>query len=316
MNPIPTHIKSITKGKISFQGKPDISIIILNYNAKDVLFDCLKSIEIQQGLKIQVIVVDNISTDDSVSMLKKEFKNIDLVERDTPKGFSAGNNAGVPQAKSDMILFLNPDMKLENKDDLKKCLDFYQSQENIGIMTCRVNLAISGKIDQTCHRGFPTPWAALTHFSGLSKVFPKSKLFSQYSASYLDYDTPHPIDSGGGMFMLLNRSIGDQIGWWSEDYDLMGEDIDFFYRVNQLGLVNWYWPEVKVLHYKGYSTGKSKQSQKVSKASIETKKRVKGWSVDAMEVFYKHHYQQKYPFFINWLVYLGIKIIRLIRVGI
>jgi len=314
MNPIPTHIKSITKGKPDYKGKPDISIIILNYNAKDVLYDCLKSIQVQTGLKIQTIVVDNNSTDDSVVMLRSEFKDIDLVERDTPKGFSAGNNAGVPQAKSDMILFLNPDMKLLEKNDLKKCIDFYNSKDNIGIMTCRVNLAITGNIDETCHRGFPTPWAAFTHFSGLAKLFPKSKLFAKYLSTYLDYNTEHLIDSGGGMFMLLHRSIADQINWWSEDYDLMGEDIDFFYRVNQLGYDNWYWPKVSVLHYKGYSTGKSKHSQKVTKASKQTKKRVRGWSVDAMEVFYKNHYQDKYPFFINWLVFLGIKIIRFVRV--
>lgn len=315
MKIIPTHVTAVHQPKkISYTGKPDLSIIILNYNAKTFLRDCLHSIRAQKGLKIQTIVVDNHSTDDSVAMLTAEFPDITLVLRDTPMGFSAGNNAGVPQAKADTILFLNPDMKLLNSDDLKRCYDKYHATKKVGLLTCRVNLVITGGIDETCHRGFPTPWASLTHFLGLSRLFPHSPLLGQYLQSYKGYDNEHEVDAVGGMFMLLSRQVGERVGWWDEDYPLYGEDLEFSFKAKEMGYQNLYWPEVTVLHYKGASTGMSQHSKTVTTASRSTTRRVKGWSIQAMEIFYRKHYQSVYPFFINWLVFLGIKLLKFKRV--
>lgn len=294
--------------------KPNISIIILNYNAEKFLRETLKSVMMQKGLKVQTIVVDNNSSDNSREMVKKEFKSVKWVQRDTSLGFSAGNNAGLPHAQADTILFLNPDASFTKSSDLKQCYDKLWSDKTIGTLTARVNLVLTGGIDETCHRGFPTPWAALTHFSGLSKLFPGIPLFNQYTKRYLGYTAEHEIDSVGGMFMLMRREVGDEVGWWDEDYPLYGEDIDFCYRIKQAGYRNLYWPKVTVLHYKGVSTGMSKQSQSVSTAKKDTIRRVKGWSVQAMEIFYRKHYQNKYPFFINWLVYLGLKLMYIRRV--
>lgn len=294
--------------------KPDVSVIILNYNALVFLRKTLASVMKQKGIKVETIVVDNNSSDDSKSMVNKEFPSVKWVQRDTSTGFSAGNNAGLPYAHADTILFFNPDIAFTKSDDLKRCLDKYYKTKNIGLLTSRVNLVVNGEIDATCHRGFPTPWAAFTHFSGLEKLFPNSKIFSQYTQSYKGYDTEHEVDAVGGMFMLLSKKLGDKIGWWDEDYPLYGEDIDFSYRVKKLGYKNIYWPSVIANHYKGASTGMSKSSKKVTSASKATTRRVKGWSIQAMEVFYAKHYAKKYPFFINWLVYLGIKLMKFYRV--
>ena len=294
--------------------KPDISIIILNYNAEKFLRETLKSVACQKGLSIETIVVDNNSSDNSRAMVKKEFPTVKWVQRHTSLGFSAGNNAGLPYAHAETILFLNPDASFIKSTDLKKCYRKLWSDSTIGALTARVNLVLTGGIDVTCHRGFPTPWAALTHFAGLSKLFPTIPLFNQYTKSYLGYTTEHEIDAVGGMFMLMRRAVGDQLGWWDEDYPLYGEDIDFCYRIHQAGYRNLYWPEVTVLHYKGVVTGMSAQSRQVSTANKATIKRVKGWSIQAMEIFYRKHYQKKYPFFITWLVYLGIKLLKFRRV--
>lgn len=294
--------------------KPDVSIIILNYNAEKFLRETLKSVEMQKGLKVQTIVVDNNSSDNSREMVKQEFPDALWVQRDTSLGFSAGNNAGLPHAKADTILFLNPDASFTKSDDLKRCYDKLWSDDTIGTLTARVNLVLTGGIDVTCHRGFPTPWASLTHFSGLAKLFPNTPIFNHYTKNYLGYDTEHEIDAVGGMFMLMRRSVGEQVGWWDEDYPLYGEDIDFCYRLHEAGYRNLYWPEVTILHYKGVTTGMSKQSAKVTTAKKDTIRRVKGWSVQAMELFYRKHYVQKYPFFINWLVFLGLKLMKFRRV--
>lgn len=293
---------------------PDVSIIILNYNAEQFLRETLKSVMMQKGLKVQTIVVDNNSSDNSREMVKTEFPTVLWVQRDTSLGFSAGNNAGLPHAKAKTILFLNPDASFTKSNDLKKCYDKLWSDDTIGTLTARVNLVLTGGIDVTCHRGFPTPWASFTHFSGLAQLFPNTPLFNHYTKNYLGYETEHEIDAVGGMFMLMRRSIGDEVGWWDEDYPLYGEDIDFCYRLHEAGYRNLYWPAVTVLHYKGVTTGMSQQSAKVSTAKKETTRRVKGWSVQAMELFYRKHYVQQYPFFINWLVFLGLKLMKFRRV--
>lgn len=293
---------------------PDVSIIILNYNAEKFLRETLKSVAKQKGLTIETIVVDNNSSDNSKAMVAKEFPTVKWVQRDTSLGFSAGNNAGLPHAHAQTILFLNPDASFTKSSDLKKCYDKLWSDDLIGTLTPRINLVLTGGIDETCHRGFPTPWAALTHFSGLSKLFPSIPLFNHYTKRYLGYTKEHEIDSVGGMFMLMRRSVGEQVGWWDEDYPLYGEDIDFCYRLHAAGYHNLYYPAVTVLHYKGVSTGMSKQSSSVSTAKKETTRRVKGWSIQAMEIFYRKHYVQKYPLFLTWLVFLGIKLLRFRRV--
>lgn len=293
--------------------EPDISIIILTFNAKAFLRECLTSIHAQQGLRIETIVVDNHSTDDTIAMIEKEFPLVTLVVRDTHEGFAAGNNAGVAYAHSNLILFLNPDTKLLHSTDLKQCVDKYKTTNTIGVLTCRINLALTGRLDETCHRGFPTPWAAFTYFSNLARIFPHTKLFGGYLQSYKDYNTEHEIDAAGGMFMLLSKQVGAQAGWWDEAYPLYGEDLDFCYRIKACGFKILYWPAVTVLHYKGISTGMSKESHDIATASKTTTKQVKGWSIQAMELFYKKHYQKKYPAFVNWLVSVGISLLKLKR---
>lgn len=296
--------------------KPDVSIIILNYNAKKFLRETLKSVQMQKGLQIETIVVDNHSSDASHAMVTQECPWVKWVQRDTSTGFSAGNNAGIPATHADTILFLNPDASFTQPDDLKRCYDTLWSDDTIGALTARVNLVITGGIDETCHRGFPTPWASFTHFCGLSQLFPQTPLFNHYTKRYLGYTTQHEIDAVGGMFMLMRRAVGQQVGWWDEDYPLYGEDLDFCYRLHEAGYRNLYYPQVKVLHYKGVSTGMSQQSQAVSIAKKDATRRVKGWSIQAMEIFYRKHYVKKYPFFFNWLIYLGIKLMKFRRLAL
>lgn len=292
---------------------PDVSVIIVSHNSQDFLRETLSSLHTQKGLIIETIVVDNNSSDNSDQMVKQEFAGVHWIARNTTTGFSSANNLGMQSAHGDTILFLNPDVTFSTSSDLKRCFDKLQSDASIGALTARVNLVLTGGIDETCHRGFPTPWAGFTHFSGLSKLFPNVPLLNQYTKRYLGYTQEHEIDAVGGMFMLMHKTVGDQVGWWDETYPLYGEDLDFCYRINEAGYHNLFYPAVTVRHYKGISTGMSTQSHSVTTAQQATIRRVKGWSIQAMEIFYRKHYAQKYPFFITWLVYLGIKLIKFRR---
>ena len=312
---------------------PDLSIIILNYNVKELLLNCLKSIFDSKGKEDnwQIIVVDNASADGSVEAVKEKYKVIgidsrfhgndkeqiassktprndnvvELVENKTNLGFSAGNNVGVKKTRAPVILFLNPDT-LAVDGAISKSLKYLESNPDIGALTCRVELP-DGKLDYSCHRGFPTPWNAFAYFSGLSKIFPRSPLFSGYTASYLDIRTTHEIDCLTGAFLMVRKIAGDQIGWWDKDYFWNGEDIEFCYSLKEKGWKIYFYPEVKIIHYKGSSSG----LWSTSAVKVDKDKRLKSAShaTSAMRVFYKKHFYKKYPPILRDFILVGIKML-------
>lgn len=275
---------------------PELSIIILNYNVKELLLDCLESVFGSKGKldKWQIIVVDNASTDGSVEEVRKRYQDIEILESKTNLGFAAGNNLGVKIAKAPVILFLNPDTVVAGHA-IQKTLEVLLSNPDYGAITCKVELP-DGRLDYSCHRGFPTPWNSLAYFTGLADRFPKSKLFSGYTASYLDTEKSHEIDCVTGAFLMVRKVAGEQIGWWDQDYFWNGEDIEFCYSLKEKGWKIYYYPEAKIIHYKGSSA---------KGAKLETIKH----GTSAMRIFYKKHYYKRYPPLFRDLVLGGIKLL-------
>lgn len=288
--------------------KIDLSIIILNYNAGQFVVECLESVENADkgGLTLEIIVVDNASTDDSLEKLKElnKIRTFQLIENKENFGFARGNNVGLPKANGRYILFLNPDT-LVNKDTLIFMVNFMDQNDKVGAATCKLELP-GGRLDDAAHRGFPTPWNAFSHFFGLENIFPNSRLFSGYGLGYLSRNTIHEIDALSGAFMIVRRRAGEEVGWWDEDYFWYGEDIDFSYRLKEKGWKIMYVPEVSIIHYKGVSSGVKKHTKEISTASRETRKRSARASIAAMKIFYKKHYFRKYPAPVLWLVWGGI----------
>ena len=168
---------------------PDLSIIILNYNVKDLLLNCLESVFKDPSSKNwQVIVVDNASSDGSVEAVKKEFPGVELITSKENLGFSAGNNSAISKVKAPTVLFLNPDTEIVD-GAISKSLEYLMTNPDIGAITCRVELP-NGKLDYSSHRGFPTPWNSFAYFSGLSKLFPKSPIFAGYTARKIGKGIP------------------------------------------------------------------------------------------------------------------------------
>ena len=258
-----------------------LSIVILSYNVKKLLLDCLKSIPSHKDWEI--IIVDNASIDGSDKLA--------TIKNKTNTGFAAGNNIGIKKAKGKYILLLNPDTIVRPKT-IETVLEYMQSHPDVGAATCRVELP-DGSLDYSCHRGFPNPWNSLMHFL---------RLRSSYSLKNIP-DTTHEIDALTGAFALVRRPAGDQVGWLDEDYFWNGEDIDFCYKLKEAGWKVMYIPDVKITHFKGSS----------AKATKDTRRKWATDSTQVMELFYKKHLAQKYPFFINWLVYAGIFILKQVR---
>lgn len=290
--------------------KPQLSIIILSYNTKKLLADCIDSLaKVTKEVDFEIIVVDNGSTDGSAEFVKTKHPDVTLVENRSNLGFARGNNKARKFARGEYVLFLNSDT-LVPKKTLGKSLLYLKRHKDIGALTCKLILP-DGSLDKDARRSFPTPWVAFSHFSGLDKLFSKSKFFSKYWYGYRSPDDIQEVDVLQGAFFLTKREILDKVGWFSEEYFLDGEDIDLCWKIIQAGHRIIYYPETSILHIKGASKGKIRRS--LGKVTKEEQIKFIHAGLDSMEIFYKKWLWNKYPLLLNWLVMLGINILRTLR---
>lgn len=296
--------------------KLDISTIIVNFNTPDLLRQCLDSVLVARKsspkLTVETIVVNVTPEDGSGDFLAKEYNWVKQIITKSNDGFAANNNKALPYVKGEYILYLNSDTTI-SPDSLSFIHSKLKADQQMGAATCRIDL-VSGNIDPDCHRGFPTPWAAFTHFSGLAKLFPKSKLFGQYHLTFMDIKKEHEIDALAGAFMMISKKVAERTGYFDEDYFFYGEDIDFCYRIKQAGYKIMFYPQVSIVHHKGASSGIRGESANISKATQEIKIKMAIASTKAMEIFYKKHWMEEYPKWLTKLVFVGINILRTVRV--
>lgn len=289
-----------------------LTIVILSYNVRMLLADCLNSLYADPESKgWEIVVVDNDSQDDSVKYVEKHYPKVKLIRSDRNLGFSAGNNLAVDEIKTPFTLFLNPDTVVP-EGTIPEMLTFMKKNSDVGAATCKVLLP-SGKLDDGCHRGFPTPWNAICHFGYLEKLFPTSALFTGYNLAYKGWDTIHEIDSLTGAFMLMPTSVGKQLNWWDEDYFWNGEDLDFCFRIKEAGYKVMYVPTVTMTHFKGSSGGYKSTSHGAKTANTNTKMLAAKSSTQAMRIFYGKHYQDQYPGWLSGLVLVGINLLEAYR---
>jgi GT2 family glycosyltransferase len=233
----------------------DLSVIIVNYNVKHFLEQCihsvLKSLELLKG---EVIVIDNNSVDGSCQMLREKFPHIKLIENKENLGFSKANNQGIRIARGRYVLLLNPDTIVQ-EDTFRKCYDFMEAHPDAGSLGVKM-IDGKGNFLPESKRSLPTPKVSFYKIFGLSALFPKSKIFGRYHLGYLDKNTIHKIDVLPGAFMFLRRSVLEQVGILDESFFMYGEDIDLSYRIKLAGFENYYFPETTIIHYKGESTKK------------------------------------------------------------
>jgi len=272
--------------------KKDLSVIIVNYNVKAFLEQCLIAIERARGeLDIEIFVVDNASVDGSQAMVKKRFPSVKLIENDRNVGFSTANNQALEKAQGDYILILNPDTLIQEDTllILKKHLD---ENHKLGAVGCKL-LNPDGSYQINSRRSFPTPWVAFSRIVGLSKIFPRSRLFGQYNLTYINPDAETEVDVLSGSLMMLRRKALDQVGYFDEDYFMYGEDIDLSYRIKKAGWHILYTPATQAIHYKGESTKKSEFSAITRFYST-------------MLIFIRKHFGGRYSFALRVLLTFGI----------
>jgi GT2 family glycosyltransferase len=233
-----------------------LTVIIVSYNVSHFLEQCIKSvIKASHSLNVDIIVVDNCSEDDSVSMIRNKFPGVKLIVNPDNRGFSKANNQAIRQSDSDYVLLLNPDTVLE-ESALIRTLGFMESHPEAGGLGIRM-IDGQGYFLPESKRGLPTPWASFCKMSHLSQLFPRSAFLNRYHAGHLSENETNKIEVLAGAFMLLRRKVLDEIGLLDEDFFMYGEDIDLSFRITKAGYFNYYFPEASMIHYKGESTRKS-----------------------------------------------------------
>jgi len=271
----------------------DISIVIVNYNVKYFLEQCLHSVrKASHDISFEVFVVDNNSVDGSCAMIREKFPEVHLIENNENLGFSKANNQAMRLSSGRYILLLNPDTVIE-EDTLTKCLDHMEKNPDTGALGVRM-IDGKGNFLPESKRSFPTPRIAFYKVFGFSRIFPKSRVFSRYHLGYLDEKKMNDVEVLPGAFMLLRKTALDKVGLLDEDFFMYGEDIDISYRLMRAGFRNVYFPETTIIHYKGESTRKGSMNYVIT-------------FYRAMIIFARKHFSpemaKSYTFLINIAIY-------------
>ena len=270
-----------------------LSVVIVNYNVEHFLEQCLYSVRrAMQGIDGEVFVVDNNSVDGSLKMLAAKFPEVKVIANKDNVGFAKANNQAIRISKGEYVLLLNPDTVVED-DTFSKCIAFMDAHPDAGGLGVKM-VDGKGQFLPESKRGLPTPMTAFYKIFGLSKLFPHSKRFSKYHLGYLPENETNPVDILAGAYMLMRRETLDKCGLLDETFFMYGEDIDLSYRITLAGYKNYYFPETRIIHYKGESTKKTT----VNYVLVFYK---------AMEIFAKKHFGKNrartFSFFINFAIY-------------
>lgn len=284
-----------------------LTIIILNYNTKDLTIRAVQSCLDLPYHDVHVVVVDNASSDGSVDAFKeveKRNERVSLIELKQNNGFAAGNNAALKDVTSKYVMLLNSDAYFPAGADLESAIDFLDQYEDIGMESPYVRLG-DGTIDPACHRGFPTPWNAWSYFLGFEKLGVFKSLFGGYHQTWKDLSVIHDIDACTGAAMIIRTTALEEVGLMDEQFFMYGEDLDWCFRFKELEWRILFFPALSVVHDK-HSSGLKKETRDKRRES-----KTKTAFYDAMKLFYKKH--NLGPTWMENLVLIGIHLLSKVR---
>jgi O-antigen biosynthesis protein len=272
----------------------DLSVVIVNYNVKYFLEQCLHAVKRAiKGMDAEVFVVDNNSVDGSCQHIRERFPWVSLIENRENTGFSKANNQAIRKASGKYILLLNPDTVVE-EDTFSKCYHFMEAHPDAGALGVKM-IDGRGHFLPESKRALPTPRVAFYKIFGLSALFPRSKKFGRYHMGHIPEDRTSEVEVLAGAFMFLRKEALDKVGLLDEDYFMYGEDIDLSYRIVKGGYKNYYFPGTTIIHYKGESTRKGSLNYVLV-------------FYNAMIIFARKHFTSKnartYSLIINLAIYL------------
>ncbi len=267
-----------------------LSVIILNYNVRYFLEQCVRSVQAAlNGIEAEIIVVDNASADDSCAMMQQLFPEVLLIQNTANIGFTKGNNIGVAQAQGEFICILNPDTVVA-EDTFSKLVAFAQNKSQLGMVGCQL-IDGSGQFLPESKRGIPTPWVAFTKITGLYKFFPSWSICTKYYAQHLLPNQTGEVEILVGAFLFVRKEVYTEVGGFDENCFMYADDIDLSYSLLKKGYINWYFAETTVIHYKGESTLRDHNYMLRFQ--------------EAMQFFYRKHFGQSV---FSWFFMIGLRV--------
>lgn len=277
-----------------------LSIIFVLYNARDVIETALDAVYASVvNFDYEVIIVDNKSPDDSVSLIRKKYLSQDGIAKKTKlilnpqnDGFGIGNNIGMKQATGDYILLLNTDTKLA-PDNLQTMINFLESRQDVGAATCKLVMA-NGEIDKASRRAEPNLLRSFFRLFGLQRLSPK--IFGGYNLMDKNPEQESELEACSGAYLMMSRIAYQKTGGFDERFFMYGEDLDLCRSIRETGYKIWWYPKTACVHYRGQSTKKT--SQKMLFAFY-----------DAMWIYYKKWYSKKYWYLLDPIVFLGTRVL-------
>lgn len=274
-----------------------LSICIVSHNTRDLLRDCVRSLpEACSGLDWEVIVADNGSQDGSVSMLREEFPHAQIIENAENLGYTLPMNQALRMGQGRYLIQLNPDT-LVKPGAFAALAGYMDTNPVVGIATPKV-LNRDGSLQKQCRRSAGRPWDAISYFSGLSKLFPRSRFFARYLMDYLPENEIAEVEAVSGSCMFIRRAMVDQIGYLDEAYFAYQEDADYCFRAREGGWEIRYVPLGEVIHFGGHGGAK-----------VQVYRSIRAWHKSYF-LYYRKHLARDYFFLFNWLYYLamGVKL--------
>jgi GT2 family glycosyltransferase len=270
-----------------------LSVCIVTYRARDYLRDCLASLYANPPAgPFEVIVVDNHSEDGTVEMLKADFPQVSIIETGGNEGFTVPMNRALRRASGRYLLQLNPDT-LIHPQALDQLIGFMEAHPGVGICGPKV-LNVDGSLQAPCRRGESRPWAVISYFLGLSRLFPHSRLFGEYLMNYMDEDETHAVAGVSGSCMLVRREVLDQVGYLDERFFAYQEDADYCFQARKAGWKIYYVPAARVTHYGGQGGSR-----------VQPYRSIFEWHRSYWR-FYRKNFAADYFFLFNWLYYLAM----------
>lgn len=282
----------------SHRSSADLCIIVLSFNTQFWLKKTLQSLKKmyldQSHYRVEVVVVDNKSTDGSPEMVAKEFGWAKLMRSSENLGFAGGNNLALKKMTARYSMLLNSDTEFHPGSNLDILIEYLDAHPEAGVITPRVEMP-DGSLDAASHRGEPTLWASLTYFLGLERAFPHSSLFAQYHQTYKSLDEIHEIDACTGAAMIVRTKLmHDKVGYLDEQFFMYGEDLDWCHRFREAGKKIIFHPGVQIIHHK-YKSG-------IKSSSTRLAKKVHNSFYDTMLLYYDKWYADQYPRFFRTLL--------------
>ncbi|MCX7598275.1 MAG: glycosyltransferase family 2 protein [Armatimonadetes bacterium] len=276
----------------------DLSVCIVNWNTREHLKACLESLYAHaEGLELEVIVVDNASSDGSAAMVRESFPRVCLVANENNEGYARGNNQALARASAEYALLLNPDTRVQD-GTLRGLLDCAKRHPRAAAVAPRL-VYPDGRLQHSC-RAFPTPDVVLYELTGLSRLAPRSRIFGKYRMTWWDYNEERPVDQPMASALLVRKVALDEVGYFDEAFPIFFNDVDLCKRFWDAGWEIWFTPSAVVTHFHGAST------HQVRRAMIAESH--KSWVR-----FYEKHYRGRISPIAYWSTLLSLEAARLVR---